>query len=213
MQSRGEILKMLREERGLSQSQLAEALKVSKSTIGMYETNGRTPKPELLEALADFFNVDMNFLYGRTHVRNSAKELEDLPTNVVCPKMKKVPLIGSIACGKPIYTDQHFGELAQLPDDVSADFALTAQGDSMTGARIYNGDLVFCKTTEMVNNGRIAAVIIGDEATLKRFYYYRDKNLVILKAENPAYEDLIYQGPEISKINVLGEAVALQSKL
>ena len=204
---------MLREERRLSQAKLAEALNISKSAIAMYETDERTPKPEVLETIADYFNVDMNFLYGKTHVRNSAKELEDLPASIFYPKMKKVPLIGSISCGKPVYADQHFGELAQLPDDVSADFALTAQGDSMTGARIYNGDLVFCKTTEIVNNGRIAAVIIGDEATLKRFYYYKDKNLVILKAENPAYEDLIYQGPEINKINVLGEAVALQSRL
>lgn len=213
MKSRGEILKMLREERRLSQAKLAEALNISKSAIAMYETDERTPKPEVLEAIADYFNVDMNFLYGKTHIRNSTKELEDLPTNPFCSKTKKVPLIGSISCGKPVYADQYLGGSVQLPDGISADFALTARGDSMVGARICDGDIVFCKTTEMVNNGRIAAVIIGDEATLKRFYYHKDKNLVILKAENPVYEDLIYQGPEIDKVNVLGEAVALQSRL
>lgn len=125
--------------------------------------------------------------------------------------MKKIPIIGEIACGKPIFAAEEFGEFVELPIGIKADFAVWAKGNSMTGARINDGDLVFCKSTEIVENGKIAAIIIDDEATLKRFYYYKNKDLVILKPENPEYEDMIYTGQEIDAIKVLGQAVSFQS--
>lgn len=65
----------------------------------------------------------------------------------------------------------------------------------------------------MVENGEIAAVIVNNdsEATLKRLYYYHEKSLLILKAENPAYEDLIFQGEELNQVHILGKAIAFQS--
>ena len=91
---------------------------------------------------------------------------------------------------------------------------MRAKGDSMTGARINDGDIVFCRQADIVDNGRVAAVVIGEdetEATLKRFYYYKDENRIVLSAENPAYPPLIFDGETISKVRVLGEAVAFQS--
>ena len=133
------------------------------------------------------------------------------PKNIVFPKMKKVPKLGEIACGQPIYANEEYGEFGEIEESVNADFCLIAKGDSMTGARIHDGDLVFCRNTEMVDNGQIAAVIIEDSATLKRFYYYPEKDLVILRAENPDYEDQIYSGEELNQIHVIGQAVAFQS--
>lgn len=212
MKTTGQIIKMLRNERRISQSQLAKALEVSQSTVAMYEADERMPKKETLEAIADYFNVDMNFLYGKTHIRNSSVELDNhpMPSNVFIPTLKKVPLIGTIECGKPVYASQEY-DFVTVDESIPADFCLRAHGESMTGARILNGDLVFCKSCDMVNNGQIAAVIIDDEATLKRFYYYEDKSLVVLRPENPSFEDLIFTGDDINKVKVIGKAVSFQS--
>ena len=97
--------------------------------------------------------------------------------------------------------------------DIDADFCLTAKGDSMINARIYDGDIVFIKKMPIVDNGDIAAVIIDDEATLKRVYYYPEKNKLVLQAENPKYEPFVYLNEELEQIRILGKAVYFMSKL
>lgn len=94
--------------------------------------------------------------------------------------------------------------------DINADFCLRAHGDSMVGARILDGDIVFIKKADIVNNGEIAAIIIGDEATLKRVYYYPEKGTLVLRAENPKYEPLVYASEELNEIHILGKAIAFQ---
>ena len=81
----------------------------------------------------------------------------------------------------------------------------------MTGARIFDGDIVFIREQATVDNGQVAAVIIGDEATLKRVYFYPEKSKLVLQAENAKYEPLVYVGDELSDIHILGKAVAFQS--
>lgn len=95
--------------------------------------------------------------------------------------------------------------------DIKADFCLIARGDSMINARIHNGDIVFIRRQPEVNNGEIAAVVIEDEATLKRVFYYKDENIISLNAENPAYKPMIYRAEELDTIFILGKAVAFQS--
>lgn len=98
-----------------------------------------------------------------------------------------------------------------LKTDIRADFCLRACGDSMINARIYDGDIVFIREQPMVEKGEIAAVIINDEATLKRVYYYPEQNKIILNPENPAYEPFVYVGEELNSIRILGKAIAFQS--
>jgi repressor LexA len=124
---------------------------------------------------------------------------------------KKVRMIGKVACGVPIYADEDKESYIQVGTDINADFCVTASGDSMTGARIYDGDIVFCRSQEMVNNGEIAVVVIGDSVTLKRVYLYPEKQKLVLQAENPKYEPFVYVGEELSEIRILGKAVAFQS--
>ena len=76
-----------------------------------------------------------------------------------------------------------------------------------------DGDIVFIREQPMVNNGEIAAVIIDDEATLKRVYYYPEKQKLMLVPENTKYEPLVYIGEELEQIRILGLAVAFQSDL
>lgn len=123
----------------------------------------------------------------------------------------KLPMLGKVACGEPIFADEDRESYIMVGTDVGADFCLQCQGDSMINARIHDGDIVFVKKTDIVENGEIAVVIIDDEATLKRFFYYREQNLVILKPENPKYQDIILTGEQLNQVRVIGRAVAFQS--
>ena len=120
-------------------------------------------------------------------------------------------MLGNIACGEPIFAEEDFEGYIELEDGIKADFCLRAKGDSMIGARIYDGDIVFIKSQSMVENGEIAVALIGDEATLKRVMYYPDKNMLILKPENTNYQDIVLIGEELNTVRILGKAVAFQS--
>lgn len=129
--------------------------------------------------------------------------------NIFPLEMKRFPLLGEIACGKPIFANEDRESYIMAGTDINADFCLKAKGDSMINARILDGDIVFIKQDVDIVNGDIYAVIIEDEATLKRLYL--EKDVVSLVAENPAYKPIIYTGSDMEKLFVLGKAVAFQS--
>lgn len=122
-------------------------------------------------------------------------------------------MLGEIACGKPIFANEEHETYIDASADIKADFCLTAKGDSMIGARIHSGDVVFIKEQSIVDNGQIAAVIIDNDVTLKRWYFYPDKKKLILQAENPNYEPFVYIGEELNNIRCLGRAVSFMSNL
>lgn len=212
-----ERFKLLRKERGLSQAALATELGFTKSSVNMYERGDREPGLESLETIADFFNVDMDYLLGKSDVQNrflytpaSDAESVALPDNILpMPATYTVPLLGTIACGEPILAAENIEDNVEVPEHIHADFALRCKGDSMINARIHDGDIVYIRQQPAVNNGEIAAVLIGDEATLKRVYVYEDH--VVLQPENPAYEPLVYFGETMSTVRILGKAVGFTS--
>lgn len=203
-------IKDLRLERGISQGDLARQLHVAQGMVSYWERGTYDAPPGILMELARIFDVSVDYLI----YNDSVKRRQSVSSfgNVLPISTKKVPLLGAIACGEPIYASEEHGEFAVVWSNIDCDFCVRAQGDSMVGARINDGDLVFCKQADIVDNGRIAAVIIdGNTATLKRFYYDREREHIVLAAENPAYAPLIYDGARISEVRVLGEAVAFQS--
>ena len=135
------------------------------------------------------------------------------PDNLAPLHLRRYPVLGEIACGQPIIAEQDNDGGYVTAADAHADFCLTAKGDSMIGARIFDGDEVFIRQADMVNNGEIAAVIVDNEATLKRVFYYPDEERLVLAPENPDYEPLEFVGEELRTIRILGKAVAFQSKL
>lgn len=201
-------LRKLREKKGVYQRDVAEYLGVERTTYVKYERGDSEPNFEMLRRLADYFSVSIDTILGR----DNGDPLSDIP-NLFPIKTKKVPLLGDIACGEPIFADEEQGEFLSVSDDLDADFCLRAKGDSMVGARIHDGDVVFIRKQPEVNNGQIAAVLIGDEATLKRVYYYPEKNKLVLSPENSAYEPLVYVGQELAEVRILGLAVAFQSRV
>lgn len=214
-----ERFKLLRKERGLSQAALATELGFTKSSVNMYERGDREPGLESLETIADFFNVDMDYLLGKSDVQNrflytpaSDAESVALPDNIIpSPATYTVPLLGTIACGEPILAAENIEDNVEVPEHIHADFALRCKGDSMINARIHDGDIVYIRQQPAVNNGEIAAVLIGDEATLKRVYVYEDH--VVLQPENPAYAPLVYFKDAMQAVRILGKAVGFTSLL
>lgn len=214
-----ERFKLLRKERGLSQAALATELGFTKSSVNMYERGDREPGLESLETIADFFNVDMDYLLGKSDVQNrflytpaSGAESVALPDNIIPrPATYTVPLLGTIACGEPILAAENIEDNVEVPEHIHADFALRCKGDSMINARIHDGDIVYIRQQPAVNNGEIAAVLIGDEATLKRVYVYEDH--VVLQPENPAYAPLVYFKDAMQAVRILGKAVGFTSLL
>ena len=196
-------IKKRRKALGLTLEELAERIGTSKQTIHRYE-NGTISNipPEKVEALALALETTPSALMGWD---SDASPLE--------MNQKKLPLLGRIACGTPIYAASEYGSYCTPGGNIDADFCLTASGDSMIGARIFDGDIVFIRAQDTVENGEIAAVIIGDEATLKRVYFYPEKNKLVLSPENPKYEPLVYIGEELDTIKILGKAVAYQSRI
>ena len=202
------IIKRLRTERGITQEQLASLLKVSRSTIGMYETGGREPDFETCEAIADIFNVDMDYLLGRSSVeRKHPITPSPIPPGFSpMPEMVQVPLIGTIACGTPITAEQNIEQMVCVPSRWHATFTLTCKGQSME-PRIHDGDLVAIRSQAEVENGEIAAVRIGEEATLKRVYLH--PSFIELRPENPAFESIILAKEDMNAVTIEGKAVGL----
>lgn len=203
-------IKDLRVSQNLTLEQVANEVGVGKSTVRKWETgmiaNMRRDK---IASLAKALHTTPAYLMG--WIDEPHREIT--VDNLFRIETKKFPLLGNIACGEPIMANEEVDLYVEAGANIQADFCLRARGDSMIGARIYDGDIVFIQQQDMVDDGEIAAVIIDDEATLKRVNYYPEKNLLILKAENSKYEDLIYTGEELNHIRILGKAVAFQSDI
>lgn len=198
-------IKQLREELGKSKAQVARELQIPYTTFVNYENEAREPNSEVLIMIANYFHVSVDYLIGRTENRHG----NSLPVSNLVPlkHIIKVPIIGRIACGSPILAEQNYEGQTFCPDEVNADFALRCQGDSMIDANIQDGDIVFIKETPEVENGEIAAVVVGEEATLKKVYYHGDT--VTLIPANSSYEPMVFKKDEINDIHICGKAVAV----
>lgn len=195
------------ELREMKQADLVKATGIGKSSISTYLSGEYEPKQKNIYKIAKALNVSEAWLMGLDVPMNRIKNIIPLK------KDRRIPLLGRIACGEPILAQENIEEMILLPDDVNADFALTCQGDSMINARINDGDIVYVLLQPQVENGEIAAVLIGDEATLKRFYQQGDT--VILKPENSKYEPLVFTKDEINNadISIIGKATYFLSKV
>lgn len=206
-----DILKARRTELGLTQLDVANAVGVSEATVSRWESGDiANMKRSRIASLASVLKISPSIIMGW----NGTPEIR-LPSDVITiipmPTMRKIPLVGSIACGTPILAEENCEGEVDVPDHVRADFALRCKGDSMINARIFDGDIVYIRQQESVEHGEIAAVIIDDEATLKRVYLYEDH--ISLEAENPQYRPLVYWGAEMNSVRILGRAVAFTSTI
>lgn len=202
-------LKQLRNERGISQRQLAEFLKVAPSTISMYENGQREPNFEVLESLADFFNVDLNYLLGKTN--KTTKIILDSKFS----KGIKIPVLGTVPAGIPITAVEDIIDYEEIPkswENQGEFFGLKIKGDSMYPT-LENGDVVIVKKQSTADNGDTVIVMVnGDDATCKR--YERSDNGIMLIPNNNAYNPVFYTNEEIEALplTIIGKVVELRRK-
>ena len=202
-------LKQLRNERGISQRQLAEFLKVAPSTISMYENGQREPNFEVLESLADFFNVDLNYLLGKTN--KTTKIILDSKFS----KGIKIPVLWTVPAGIPITAVEDIIDYEEIPkswENQGEFFGLKIKGDSMYPT-LENGDVVIVKKQSTADNGDTVIVMVnGDDATCKR--YERSDTGIMLIPNNNAYAPAFYTNKEIETLplTIIGKVVELRRK-
>lgn len=213
----GKKLLEARKRKGFTLEQLADVYNkqfdgaLSKGTLSKYEHEKQEPMISTVGNLASILDVSVDYLIDDTD-NMQIDNISNFNKYGIHPiKTKKFPMLGEIACGKPIYCNEDYETFIEASADINADFCLVARGDSMINARIFDGDIVFIKEQPVVESGEVAAVIVNDEATLKRVYIKPDK--IILRPENPIYDDIIYEKEEMNTVRILGKAIAFQSSV
>lgn len=200
----GDYIKKLRTENGYSQEELGALLGVQRAAVQKWECGTvKNLKRDTIKKLSEIFNVPPSSFIDDEYMTYN---------NIIpIPKMNRIPLVGTIACGTPILANENLEGEVITPEDIKADFALRCKGDSMIDARIMNGDIVYIRQQPTVENGEIAAVLIDEEATLKRVYL--SDNTVTLVACNSKYQPFVYTGEQLDQIRILGKAVGFTSTI
>ena len=192
----GKRLRSLMQEFGDTIYTVADYLGMKPSTISRYTNGLYVPKAPTLDALAKRYSVSASWLMGES----SQKYIQSDSVS-----MRTVPILGVVAAGVPIWAEENFEGYTATDADEHIDFVLRVQGDSMINARIYNGDFVYVRKQPDVENGEIAVVLVDNEATVKRVFKY--PNMIILRPENPAYSEMIYQKNDAKDIRILGKVL------
>nr|DAK29711.1 MAG TPA: Repressor protein CI [Caudoviricetes sp.] len=200
-------LRRLIDVSGKTQKDVADAIGVSQQIMNVWARGKAIPRMGKIQRLADYFGVEKSDLI------DEKPEGPSIPSysNIFPLQRKRIPLLGEIACGEPIFCNEGRESYVEAGTDVRADFCLKARGDSMIGARILDGDVVFIQRDVELVSGQIYAVAIDDEATLKRVYYDEAAQVLQLLSENPKYPPMIYSGERLAHVHVLGKAIAFQS--
>ena len=203
----GSNIKRLREMHGMNQTELAEIAGVTDKAVSTWEHDKKIPRMGAIQRIADYFNVTKSDI-----IEGTVYEAPNYP-NIIPIEYKKIPMLGDIACGEPIYAQEDCSTYMAVGANVDCDFALRCKGDSMINARIFDGDIVFIKKQDFVDDGTIAAVLLDDDATLKRVYKLSDSRIE-LRAENPKFRPIVVGGDgETRTFRILGKAVAFQSTI
>lgn len=202
-------IKSRRTELGLTVEELAHKMGYKdKSSISKIE-NGKADIPQSkIAAFADALETTPAYLMGWEEQPAPAASREPTipPGFEPMPVMDVVPLVGRIACGTPITAEENIEQMVCVPSRWHSTFTLTCKGDSME-PRIHDGDLVAIRSQPEVENGEIAAVRIGEEATLKHVYLH--ENFIELRPENPAFSSIILSREDMNAVVIEGKAVGL----
>ncbi len=201
-----ENLKTHMRRMGMDQAQIVTALSVTASTVSDWVNGKKYPRVDAMQRLAAFLGISLSQLTTQTESGIRHPAMTPIPAN-------RVPLVGSIQCGAPTFAAEDLEGYVEVGAGIRADFALRARGDSMSGIGILDGFLVFIRKQSAVNDGEVAAVILDDDATLKRVRYLPG-GMTMLQAENPKYSPIVIGGEDETRaVQVLGKAVAFMGEV
>lgn len=190
----GEQIKKYRLQKRMTQKELGLKIGVKHNTVSSYESGTNEPEQDIMFKIAEALDLNINDLFPSTKDRY-------VPVGI---DIIMLPVVGRISCGDGVLTFEDIEGYEPTPKEwlTSGEyFYLRAKGDSMTGARIYDGDLLLIRQQAEVENGEIAAVIINDGAVLKKVYINGDQ--LVLHSENPAYSPIFCPGAEARIIGKL----------
>lgn len=194
------------ELKGITRADVSRLLGYPETTLANWANGVNYPRIDKIQELADFFGVKKSDLIEDKidAIINRHPDLHPFR------KIRSVPILGTIACGTPIWAEENFeGYIGIDPMHMDGEFALICKGDSMIDAEIHDGDLVLMKKVPDVEDGEIAAVLIDNEATLKRVY--KKENLLVLQPCNRNYSPIVYSYDEAEDngIQIIGECVGV----
>lgn len=190
--------------KGIKQIDVVNDLGVAKGTVSAWCSGINVPRSNVLNKLAGYLMVTPAYL-----LTNHAADNKSIPAGFIpLPVTEKKPILGRIACGEPILAEENIEGYADVPEGRGVDFCLICTGDSMIDVGIHEGDTVYIHQQPDVENGQIAAVRIGNTATLKRVY--KQPGQLILLAENKSYMPMTYNEGSNEDIQIIGKAVGYQ---
>lgn len=199
-----ENLKILRNEKNITQQQLADALGLSRSTIGMYEKGEREPDFETSEAIADYFNVRLDDLVGR-------KNINSLLNPTIATDTISFPVIGEIAAGYDHFAVEDWsGETIDIPISYLGGrsqkefFVLSVKGDSMYPLYMDGDKVLILRQSTLNYSGEIGAIVYDDCATLKKVEYVKGEDWLKMIPINPQYPPKKIEGVDLEECRVLG---------
>lgn len=195
----GDKIKMLRKQKGLTQTELGEKLGVKTNAVSKWECGRVEDIPmSKVKAMSALFDVPPSFLIDDNQLPSNA-----IPIDL--QSQHRIPILGRIAAGMPLYAEQNIEGYTLTDLNGGAEyFALRVSGDSMNAARIEDGDVIIVRRQDEVENGELAVVMVGDDdATVKRFYATNDTVTLMPQSRNPEHQPQIYDLKK-TKIRVLG---------
>lgn len=202
--------KNLRKSMGFTQDEIANKLKIAKSTVSMYETGKRQPDFKKLIEIANLFNVNMDYLLGRSDISLAFSTNKSGNNSGLW-----IPVLGRLTAGIPINMVTDIIDQEQITEEMAASgeyFALQIHGDSME-PRMKDGDVVIVRQQDDAESGEIViATINGDDATCKRLKKYAEG--IMLLSTNSAYEPIVFTNQDIEElpVKILGKVVELRAK-
>lgn len=199
----GSNIKRLRTDAQLSQAELGKIAGVTDKAVSTWEAGIKTPRMGAVEKMAAYFGVPKSVILDDVYQSPAPVP----PGFESLPKMVKRPLVGSIACGEPITSEENIEDYVDVPESAHCDFCLRCKGDSMIDAGIHDGDLVYIRIQPEVENGQIAAVRIDGEATLKRVFWDKGSQVLQLVPANSSYMPKVYSGQDLESVHIEGRAV------
>lgn len=203
-----ERLKLLREEKGLTQEKLAKSLSLSVSAVGMYEAGERQPPYATLEKIASFFNVSTDYLLGRTDEKQgflresrrdyfsvryrtlpqAPEDISDMKTSFL--PLGPIPVVGVVREGRLSFAAKDLEGYISVPTVYGADFGLSIKGESLSGMGIHDGAVVICKRThdDLIAPETLVVAVTDNEALCRKLAY--EKGAWLLRSANPDYPDI-----------------------
>lgn len=200
----------LRTQKEMTQAEIAKIAGVSDKAVSAWESGTRDPKLKAIQNICSYFHLDLNSFVDEAiddFVPAFSKHTKIVPSGFsTMPETERLPRVGRIACGEPITAEENIEGYDEVLKSWHADFTLVCCGDSML-PKIEDGDVVAIRSQPVIDNGEIAAVRIGDEATLKQVFVHPD--FVELRPLNPQFPSIIKKKEEMEEIHIEGKAVGL----